>query len=68
MLDGSAFRDLVLLRSKALLARARRDDVTYRDFADRYLEMATSLGFEPHIAIAEEMVGADGIEPPTAGV
>ena len=27
VLDGSAFRDLVLLRSKALLARARCDDV-----------------------------------------
>ncbi len=68
VLDGSALRDLILLRSRALLARARGDEVAYRDFADRYRDMATSLGFEGHIAIAEAMVGADGIEPPTAGV
>ena len=68
MLDGSVLRDLILLRSRALLARARGDEVTYRDFANRYRDLATSLGFEEHIAIAEEMVGADGIEPPTAGV
>ena len=67
-LDGSAFRDIVLLRLRALLARARGDETGYRDFANRYRDMATSLGFEGHIAIAEEMVGADGIEPPTAGV
>ncbi len=68
VLDGSVFRDLTLLRLRALLARARGDEVTYRDFADRYRDMATSLGFVEHMAIAEEMVGADGIEPPTAGV
>jgi adenylate cyclase len=64
--DGSAFRDLILLRLTALLASARGDKVTYRAFADRYRDMARSLGFEEHIAIAEAMVGADGIEPPTA--
>ena len=64
VLDGSVFRDLTLLRLRALLARARGDEVTYRDFADRYRDMATSLGFVEHMAIAEEMVGADGIEPP----
>ncbi len=68
VLDGAVFRDLILLRSRALLARARGDEVTYRDFANRYRDMARSLGFEEHIAIAEAMVGADGIEPPTAGV
>ena len=67
VLDGSAFRDLTLLRLRALLVRARGDEVGYEDFADRYLDMATSLGFAGHMAIAEEMVGADGIEPPTAG-
>ena len=41
---------------------ARGDDMGYRDFATRYHTMATSLGFEEHIAIAAEMVGADGIE------
>ena len=68
VLDGSAFRDLILLRSRALLARARGYEVAYRHLADRYRDMATSLGFEGHIATAQAMVGADGIEPPTAGV
>jgi adenylate cyclase len=67
-LHDSAYCDLVLLRSRALVARARGDHDGYQDFAVRYRDMATSLGFEPHIAMAEEMVGADGIEPPTAGV
>ena len=68
VLDGSAYRDIALLRLRALLARARGDETGYRDFATRYHARATSLGFEVHIAIAEKMVGADGIEPPTAGV
>ena len=68
VLDGSAYRDLIVLRSRALLARAHGDEVAYRDCADRYSDLATSLGFVEHIAVAEEMVGADGIEPPTAGV
>jgi adenylate cyclase len=67
-LHDSAYCDLVLLRSRALVARARSDHDGYQDFAVRYRDMATSLGFEPQIAMAEEMVGADGIEPPTAGV
>ena len=68
VLEGSAFRDLILLRSRALLARARGDEVSYRDFAHRYRDMATSLGFEGHMAIAEALVGTDDIEPPTADV
>jgi adenylate cyclase len=55
VLDEWAYRDLILLRSRALLAHSRGDEVTYRDFADRYLQMATSLGFEGHIAMAEAM-------------
>jgi adenylate cyclase len=55
VLDGWAYRDLTLLRLNALLGRTRGDEVTYRDFADRYLQMATSLGFEGHIAMAEAM-------------
>ena len=55
VLDGSAYRELILLRLRALLARTRGDEVTYRDFADRYRDMATSLGFEGHIALAEAM-------------
>lgn len=66
MLVGSAFRDLVLLRLRALLARARGDEVGYRDFATGYREMAISLDFKEHIAVAAKMVGADGIEPTPA--
>ena len=36
VLDGWAWRDLILLRLQALLARTRGDEVAYRDFADRY--------------------------------
>jgi class 3 adenylate cyclase len=53
--EDLALRDIWLLRLRALLARARGDDVAYRDFADRYLAMAESLGFEAHIDWAEAM-------------
>ena len=54
--DGLAIRDIWLLRSRALLARARGDDVAYRDLVSRYRAMAESLGFEGHIAWAEAMI------------
>jgi hypothetical protein len=53
--DGSAMREITLLRLRALLARARGDDVAYRDLVARYRAMAESLGFEGHIAWAEAM-------------
>jgi hypothetical protein len=31
------------------------DETSYRDYRDRYRAMATSLGFEGHIAWAEAM-------------
>jgi hypothetical protein len=34
---------------------AQGDDTAYRDYRDRYRAMATSLGFEGHIAWAEAM-------------
>ena len=40
---------------RALLARARADDTSYRDYRDRYQAMATSLGFEGHMKWAEAM-------------
>ncbi|BBZ13537.1 adenylate/guanylate cyclase domain-containing protein [Mycobacterium branderi] len=52
---GFVLYDVALLRLRALLAKARGDDGTYRDFVDRYRAMATSLGFEGHIAVAEAM-------------
>ena len=53
--EGLAMRDIWLLRLRALLARARGDDTAYRDYRDRYRAMATSLGFEGHMAWAEAM-------------
>ena len=48
-------RDIWLLRLRALLARARRDEAGYRDLRDRYRDMAKTLGFEGHIAWAEAL-------------
>ena len=53
--EGLAVRDIWLLRSRALLARARGEGVNYLEFVNRYRDMAASLGFEGHIAWAEAM-------------
>jgi class 3 adenylate cyclase len=53
--DGLVIRDIWLLRSRALLARARGEGVNYLEFVNRYRDMAASLGFEGHIAWAEAM-------------
>jgi hypothetical protein len=56
-LPGSEWitRDVTLLRLRALLARARGDESTYRQYRDRYRTMANDLGFEGHMALAAEM-------------
>jgi class 3 adenylate cyclase len=54
--DGLAIRDILLLRLRSLLARARGDAVAYAQFRDRYREMARTLGYEGHIAWAEAML------------
>jgi hypothetical protein len=54
--DGSAMREITLLRLRALLTRVRGDNVTYQDLVSRYRAMAESLGFEGHIARAEAML------------
>jgi hypothetical protein len=54
--DGSAMREITLVRLRALLARAHGDDVVYRDLVSRYRALAESLGFEGHIAMAEAMI------------
>jgi adenylate cyclase len=46
---------LLLLRLRALLARARGEEAAYRDCRDRYRAMAISLGFEGPMKWAEEM-------------
>ena len=53
--EGLVIRDIWLLRLHALLARAHNDDTAYRDFRDRYRDMARTLGFEGHIAWADAM-------------
>ena len=53
--DDLVIREIWLLRLRALLARARGDDTAYRDYRDRYRDMAKTLGFEGHIAWAEAM-------------
>ena len=53
--EGLAIRDIWLLRLRALLAQAHGDEARYRDYRDRYRDMARSLGFEGHIAWAEAM-------------
>ena len=53
--DGLVIREIWLLRLRALLAKAHGDEAAYRDYRDRYRAMATSLGFEGHIAWAEAM-------------
>jgi hypothetical protein len=53
--EGLVLRDIWLLRLRALLAKAHGEEASYRDHRDRYRDMATSLGFEGHIAWAEAM-------------
>jgi len=53
--DRLVIREICLLRLRALLARAQSDETAYRDYRDRYRAMATSLGYEGHMAWAEAM-------------
>ncbi|MGE5697079.1 MAG: adenylate/guanylate cyclase domain-containing protein [Candidatus Sericytochromatia bacterium] len=46
--------ELPLLRLRALLARARGED-SYGELVERYRDMATSLNFDGHIAMAKAM-------------
>jgi hypothetical protein len=40
---------------RALPAQAQGDEAAYRNYRDRYRDMAKTLGFEGHIAWAEAM-------------
>jgi hypothetical protein len=53
--EGLAIRDVWLQRMRALLAQAHGDEARYREHRDRYRDMAKTLGFEGHIALAEAM-------------
>jgi hypothetical protein len=48
-------RETWLQRMRAALARAQGDVEGYTQFRDRYRDLARTLGFEGHIAWAEEL-------------
>ncbi len=47
-LEGSAIRDINLVRMRAQVSRAKGDEAGYREHRDRYRQMADGLGFEGH--------------------
>ena len=53
--DGWVARDIMVLRLRTLLAKARGDEAGYQELRDRYRRRATSLGFEGHMQWAEAM-------------
>jgi class 3 adenylate cyclase len=55
LVEHSALREIWLARMQTLLAQAHDDELAYREFRDRYRDMAKTLGFEGHIAWAEAM-------------
>ncbi|MGV0851962.1 ATP-binding protein [Mycolicibacterium phlei] len=54
---GLPIRDIWVLRLRALLARARGEDATWRELAARYRETAETAGLQGHIVWAEAMSG-----------
>jgi hypothetical protein len=52
---GGTFTASVVLRLRALLARAHGDPTGYRDYRDRYRAVARDLGFDGPMTWAEEM-------------
>lgn len=52
---GLVMREVWLLRMRALVAQARRDQASFGAYRNSYRDMATSLGFAGHIAWAEAM-------------
>ena len=55
LVEHSALRKIWLVRMQTLMAQAHGDEAAYREYRDRYRQMATSLGFEGHIAWAKAM-------------
>ena len=53
--DDTNIRNITLVRLCAMLAQADSEDAAYRDYAERYRNMATSLGFEGHMTWADAM-------------
>jgi adenylate cyclase len=46
---------MTTLRFRALLAKARSDEKSYRLFKEAYRAAAEKAGFETHVAVAVEM-------------
>ena len=53
--DEWVARDIMVLRLRTLLAKARGGESGYRELRDHYRALATSLGFEGHMQWAEAM-------------
>jgi adenylate cyclase len=51
---------LLVLRLRALIARARGDFSAYQDFVERYRAQAESFGFDGHLAMAAAMQKSTG--------
>lgn len=52
---GFVLYELPLLRLRALLARAHAEEEAYRELVQRYRAVASSVGFDGHVAMAEAM-------------
>jgi hypothetical protein len=66
-MDDLVVRDVTLLRLRALLANARGDAATYRDFRDRYRAKVSDLGFEGHMAWAAACPSSPAPPSPRCG-
>jgi hypothetical protein len=53
--DDWVVRDIMVLRLRTLLAKARGEEASYRGLRDRYRAQAAALGFEGHIQWADAM-------------
>ena len=56
--EAVMYRQVWLLRLRALVARAKGEEIRHRELAQRYRVLATSLGYEGHTAMAVAMIGA----------
>jgi adenylate cyclase len=52
---GVVINEIVVLRLRALVARACGEEATYRQYRDRYRALAYRIGFEEHMAMADAM-------------
>jgi hypothetical protein len=65
--EALMYREVWLLRMRALVARARGEEIRFSELAQRYRVLATSLGFEGHMAMVAAMTPAAG-EKTSAGI